>query len=113
MNNTVLILRDPNKAEPTPGAPTSFSRPRIRFAKSVMEVKAHLLRGMSRMEAGLFAPPGYVLLDTGTRDLEIKSELTRWISKHPRLGNVQILLAAELSLAARLWSGLGRLLRLW
>jgi hypothetical protein len=113
MTTTVLILRDRQKAEPTPCAPAAFSRPRIRIANNVMEVKAHLLRCISRMEAGLFALPGFVLVDAGGQDQDIKCELNRWLNEHPALRGVQVLLAVELSMAARLWSGLGRLLRLW
>ena len=99
MNTTVLILRDPSRTGSMPCAPTSFSRPRIRFAKSVMEVKAHLLHCRRRMEAGFHARPGFVLIDTGAQDSDIKVELTRWVRQHPPLGNVQVLLAAELSMA--------------
>jgi hypothetical protein len=113
MSATVLILRDPTRPEPTPCAPSSFSRPRVRFARNLMEVKAHLLRCVGKMEAGLFALPNYVLVDAGAQDGDIKHELTRWLRQHPSLGGVQVLLAAELSLMARVWSGLGRMLRLW
>ena len=113
MNATVLILRDPSQAGPTPCAPASFTRPRVRFARNVMEVKAHLLRCVSRLEAGLFALPGFVLVDAGAQDRDIQRELRRWLGERPGLRGVQVLLAAELSTAARLWSGLGRLLRLW
>lgn len=78
-----------------------------------MEVKAHLLRCLGRMEAGLFALPNFVLVDAGAQDRDIKRELKRWLEERPALHGVQVLLAAELSIAARLWSGLGRVLRLW
>jgi hypothetical protein len=113
MSTSVLILRDPAKNERTPCSPASFSRPRVRFAKNVMEVKAHLLRCLDRMEAGLFALPSFVLVDAGAQDRDIKRELNRWLNERPGLHGVQVLLAAELSIAARLWSGLGRLLGFW
>ena len=113
MSATVLILRDPSKTEPTPCAPATFSRPRIRFVHTVMEVKAHLLRCVSRMEAGLFAMPNFVLVDAGAQDRDIKRELKRWLREQPALGGVQVLLAAELSVMARMWSRFGGFLRLW
>src|SRR5687767_2281631 len=113
MSANVLILRDPSRAQPTPCAPESFSRPRIRFVRNVMEVKVHLLRCVGRMDAGLFVMPGFVLVDAGAQDRDIKRELTRWLREQPALGGVQVLLAAELSLMSRMWSGFGRFLRLW
>lgn len=113
MTANILILRDPARVAPTPCAPESFSRPRIRFAKNLTEAKAHLLRCIGRVEAGLFAIPAYVLLDTAAQDIDIKRELDRWMTEQPALHGVQVLLATELSTAAKLWSALGRLLRLW
>ena len=113
MNATVLILRDPRAARLTPCAPESFTRPRLRFARNLVEVKAYLLRCLRKMETGMFALPNYIMVDAGERDADIKSELSRWLDQHPRLRCIQVVLPTEVSWMARCWSAFGRCMKWW
>lgn len=88
---TVLLLR----ALPRPASLLSglFNlRRRYHSARSVMEVKQHLLRCVRRIKPELFPVPTVIMVDAGANNADIKSELERWLDRHPRLRRVRVIL---------------------
>lgn len=73
------------------------------FARNVMEAKQHLLRCLRHMNPAHFRTPDVILVDAGADNVDIKSELERWIESHPRLGRVKIIFPAKLSWLRRRW----------
>lgn len=86
-SHTVLMMR----GLPTPSAlPFSCLQFRRRYhaASNVMEVKRYLSRCVGKSNS--CPVPTLILVDAGERNLDIKSELDRWIEKHPRLRCVKV-----------------------
>ena len=110
MSETVLILRASAETQTTLCVPFSFRRPRIGFVKNLTEVKGHLLRCLKR---GVPELPHSVMLDAGPNSHDFKSELNRWLERHPKLRRVRVVVPAELSWMARGWSAFGLWLGLW
>lgn len=113
MSAEVLILRDSADGCSAVYVPEAFSRPRIRVAGNLMEVKAQLLRAVERMEATFSAVPRCVVITSRAHETAIKTELVRWLNERPALHGVEVLIMAELSMAARIWSALGSFFRLF
>ena len=83
------------------------------FARSVMEVKQHLLRCLRNMKPQGAATPDFILLDAGAYNHDIKSELELWLEKHPRLRRIKVKLPPPRPWAVRLWTNICRLTERW
>ena len=65
-------------------------RRRYHPARSVMEVKQHLLRCLRPVRPERLPVPSMIVVDAGTNNADIKSELEYWIERHPRLLCVRV-----------------------
>jgi hypothetical protein len=81
------------------------------FARSVMEVKRHLLRCLRNMQPAASATPDIILIDAGLRNADIKTELERWIEKHHRLRRIKVMLPRPRPWVVRLWARAARFIK--
>ncbi len=100
--HTVLLLRA--LANPSSTAFSLFHlRRRYRPAKSVMEVKQYLLRCVRKIKPEACPVPTLIMVDAGANNADIKSELERWLDKHPRLRRVRVVFPPAPSWLRRFW----------
>jgi hypothetical protein len=81
------------------------------FARNVMEVKQHLLRCLRRAHQPHVRTPDVILVDAGHHNIDIKTELERWMEEHPRLPRIKIRFPAPRPWVVRLWERLNRFTR--
>lgn len=88
-HQTILSLRANTVG--TPASLPVFGHFRdYHFARNVMEAKQYLLRCVRGMNRGRCSTPDFVLVDAGSDNDSIRSELERWLEEHPRLGRVRV-----------------------
>ena len=111
-HQTILLLR--------PGLPGTGGTLPLRghfrdhhFARTVMEVKRHLLRCLRNMKPHLFDTPDFIVVDAGANNHDIKSELERWMDAHPRLRRIRIIFPSPRPWVVRAWKRAGVLVNRW
>jgi hypothetical protein len=97
--DSILFLR----ATPSGTPPLSLFRfgRRCYCAETLMEAKAHLLGCLRKVSANLFSAPRLIVVDSGPYSRDFKAELELWLSKHPRLAHVEIVVAQRSCRIAR------------
>ena len=68
-----------------------------------MEVKQHLLRCLHALKPERPAVPSLIMLDAGAMNADIKTELERWLERHPRLRRVRVVCSPASSWLKRIW----------
>lgn len=101
-HQTILLLR--------PGLPGARGSLPLRghfrdyhFVQTVMEVKHHLLQCLRNMKPYVSKTPDLILLDAGANNHDIKSELERWMNRHPRLGRIKVICPRPRPWVVRAW----------
>jgi hypothetical protein len=79
-------------------------RHRYHPARSVMEVKQHLLRCVRPVRPERLPVPSMIVVDAGTNNADIKSELERWIERHPRLRCVRVVCSSTSPWLRWIWN---------
>ena len=102
-HHTVLMLRTSPSGEAAQLPVCGYFRD-YHFARSVMEVKRHLLRCLRNMQPAVSATPDIILIDAGPYNADIKCELDRWIEKHHRLRRIKVMLPQPRPWVVRLWA---------
>jgi hypothetical protein len=99
---TILLLRA--ISQPAPAWPTwlGFGR-RHHLARTVMEVKQHLLQCLRPIRPERPSLPAVIVVDAGANNADIQNELERWIERHPRLRYVQVVCSPASSWLKRIW----------
>ena len=73
------------------------------FARNVTEVKGYLSRCLRRMNPLLFTMPDFILVDAGSRNLDIKTELERWLDEHPQCRRIKVIFPPRPCWLKRWW----------
>ena len=73
------------------------------FVRTVMEVKRHLLRCVRNMKPHASNTPDIILVDAGANNHDIKSELERWMERHPRLQRIKVVFPSPRPWVVRAW----------
>jgi hypothetical protein len=101
---TVLMLR----LLPRPASllidALAFRRP-CHLARNVMDAKRYLLRCAADRHAKRWPVPSAIFVDAGAGNNDIKTELERWLDRHPRLRRVRVVCTPASSWLKRLWNG--------
>lgn len=100
---TVLMLR----LLPRPASlwldALTFRRP-CHLARNVMDAKRYLLRCAGDRRSARWPVPTAVFVDAGEGNHDIKTELERWLDRHPRLRRVRVVCAPASSWLKRIWN---------
>ena len=83
------------------------------FARNVMEVKRYLLRCLRNLNSHSCPTPDVILVDAGRDNVDIKTELERWMEKHPRLQRIKVIFPPPRPWVVRAWARLGQLAASW
>jgi hypothetical protein len=62
------------------------------------------LRCLRHMRPAVLATPDLILVDAGSNNHDIKSELERWIEKHPRLRRIKVIFPPPRPWVIRAWA---------
>jgi hypothetical protein len=68
-----------------------------------MEVKRHLLHCLRNTKPAVSLTPDLILVDAGENNYHIKSELERWMEKHPGLRRIRIVFPRPRPWFPRAW----------
>jgi hypothetical protein len=102
-HETILLLRG-GLSECAASLPVCGHFRDYHFVRNVMEVKQHLLRCLRNNRPALLAMPDFIVVDAGPSNSDIKSELERWLEKHPRLGRIKVVFPPPRPWVLRLWT---------
>jgi hypothetical protein len=100
---TILLLRAITQPAPLWISWPGFGR-RHHLTRTVMEAKRYLLQCLRPVQREPSPLPEMIVVDAGANNADIKSELERWLDRHPRLHCVQVVCSPASSWLKRIWN---------